>query len=134
MFKLSNNSKNNRRDVDPRLIKISDLAITFTMIDFGHGSTAGKRTAEQQYELYSQGKSKADGYKKSSKHQSGRALDFYAFVDGRASWQRKHLAMVATALLQAANILGYKIKWGGLWRSKGSKLYGWDMPHIQLED
>ena len=53
-------------------------------------------------------------------------IDFYAYVDGKASWDEGHLALVATAFMQAAIKLGYKIQWGGLW--KGFK----DMPHIQL--
>lgn len=136
-FKLSANSKKNREGVDPRLIEISDLAITLTVIDFGHGSTSGLRTAEIQRELFDGFKSKADGYDKLSKHQSGKALDFYAFIGGHASWEHKHLAIVACAFLQAASMLGYKLKWGGLWKRKEPKYtdgipYGWDMAHIEL--
>lgn len=138
-FKLSENSKKNRQGVDIRLIEISDLAITISLIDFGHGPDSGLRTDERQHELYLQKKSKADGYTKRGRHQvaadgTGKALDFYAFIDGRASWEREHLAMVACAFLQAASILGYKISWGGLWKSSKHPFYGWDMPHIELLD
>lgn len=132
MFALSERSKRNRSEVDVRLIQISDLAITISLVDFGHGRVAGKRTAETQNQLFKEGKSKADGFEKLSEHQSGNALDFYAYVDGKASWDPEHLAMVAAAFLQAASTLGYRVKWGGLWKSSRSKLYGWDMPHIQL--
>jgi len=131
-YQLSERSKKNREGIDPRLIAISDLAIIITLVDFGHGKYAGKRTAELQHELFLDEKSKADGYDKLSEHQSGNALDFYAYVDGATSWKHEHLAMVAAAHLQAASILGHKVKWGGLWKSKRSKIYGWDMPHIQL--
>ena len=136
-FKLSESSKRNRRDVDPRLIQISDLAITLTLVDFGHGPDSGFRTGERQLELHRDGKSKADGYKRKSNHQSGKALDFYAFVNGRASWEHDHLAMVASAFFQAACILGYRIRWGGLWASRNPTVvngipYGWDCPHIEL--
>ncbi len=127
-FKLSKRSKERRNGVDPRLIKISNLAIQITRIDFGHPADAGKRTAERQNELFKDGKSKADGYVKLSYHQSGKALDFYAYVDGKASWADHHLAMVACAFLQAASLLGYKLQWGGLWA--GYK----DMPHVQIKD
>lgn len=123
-MQLSKNSLRNRSGVDKRLIEISDLAIQITLIDFGHGKDSGKRTAARQNKLFTDGLSKADGYKKISYHQTGMALDFYAYVDGKASWQREHLAMVAAAFLQAASILGYKLEWGGLW--------GWDYPHVQL--
>lgn len=128
MFKLSSSSKQRREGVDTRLIEISDLAIQITVVDFGHPADAGKRTAERQNELYQAGKSKCDGYKKLSRHQSGKALDFYAFVDGKVSWDTEHLAMIAAAFLQAASILGYKLKWGGLWKSFK------DYPHVELAD
>lgn len=128
MFKLSEKSKERRSGVDQRLIEISDLAIEITIIDFGIPRDGGVRIAERQKELYDAGKSKADGYKKLSEHQSKRALDFYAYVNGRASWEPRHLSMVACAMLQAASLLGYKLQWGGLWR--GFK----DMPHIQIKD
>ena len=61
-------------------------------------------------------------------HQSGLAFDIYAYVDGKASWDRYHLTQVAAALLQAAALLGYPLTWGGNWKS-------WqDMPHFQLEE
>ena len=125
-FKLSDKSKQRREGVDPRLIEISDLAIQISVIDFGIPGDGGLRTAERQNELFEGGKSKADGYDKLSEHQSGNALDFYAYVDGAASWEPEHLAMVAAAFLQAAAMLGYKLKWGGLWKSFK------DMPHVQL--
>ena len=137
MFYLSEASKGNRKGVDPRLIEIDDLAIKITLVDFGHGKVSGKRTDQVQNSLFISGKSKADGYKTLSKHQSGMALDFYAYVNGKASWEPEHLAMVACAYFQASSILGYKIKWGGFFKAKTPKYingipYGWDMPHIEL--
>lgn len=134
MFSLSSTSKNNREGVDIRLIQISDLAITISIIDFGHGKYAGLRTPETQNQLFKDNKSRADGYKNLSNHQSGKALDFYAYVNGRASWAPEYLAMVAAAHLQAASMLSYRIKWGGLFRTKRNKLYGWDCPHLELMD
>jgi len=127
-YKLGNSSLNNRAGVDPRLIEISDLAISLSNIDFGIPSTGGLRTTEDQAELFTSGVSKADGRTNKSYHQSGKALDVYAYVDGKASWDKLHLALIATAMLQASAQLGYKLKWGGLWKS-------WqDMPHFELED
>lgn len=133
MFQLSDRSKQRRTGIDPRLIAISDLAIQITTIDFGHPADAGVRAKERQHQLYLDGKSMADGYHKKSKHQPaadglGKALDFYAYVDGAASWEIEYLAIVAAAHLQAASQLGIKIKWGGLWT--GFK----DYPHIQLDE
>lgn len=132
MFSLSKKSKQHRAGIDPRLIEISDLAIKLTLVDFGHGPHAGLRTAEQQHALFMAGKSKADGYEDLSYHQTGRALDFYTYINGHASWEPQYLAMVAAAHLQAAAVLGYPVTWGGLWPKRTPEIYGWDMPHIQL--
>ena len=126
IFRLSERSRVNMQGVDPRLIRIAEMAIAITRIDFGIPSDGGIRTAERQNELFKAGKSKLDGYNKKSEHQSGKALDFYAFVDGKASWEKEHLAQVAAAFLQSASMLGIKVNWGGLWKSF------LDMPHIQL--
>lgn len=125
-FKLSDKSKERRKGVDRRLIEISDKAIQITKIDFGHPASSGLRSQEHQNRLYKAGKSKCDGYVKISNHQLGMALDFYAYVDGKASWDEHHLAMVAAAFLQAASMLEYKLEWGGLFRNFK------DMPHVQL--
>lgn len=126
MFKLSKRSIGRRAGVDPKLIQINDLALTISPIDFGIPQYGGLRSAEEQHKLFLDGKSNCDGYTKLSKHQLFKALDFYAYVNGKASWEPEHLTIVAAAHLQAACKLGYLIEWGGLW--KGFK----DMPHIQL--
>lgn len=136
-FKLSDKSKQRREGIDSRLIQINDLALQISKIDFGIPADGGFRTAERQFEIYQAGNSKCDGYTKLSEHQSGNALDFYAFVFGRTSWKPDHLAMVAAAHLQAAAQLGYKLEWGGFWSSNKTTNgipYGWDMSHIQLVD
>ena len=126
MFRLSKNSINNRDGVDPRLIEISDRAIQISIIDFGIPSSGGLRTTEDQAALFAKGVSKADGRHNKSYHQTGRALDVYAYVDGKASWGKLHLALCAAAMLQASAELGYKLEWGGLWTGFQ------DMPHFQL--
>lgn len=128
MFKLGKSSINNRAGVDPRLIEISDLAISLSNIDFGIPSTGGLRTEADQAKLYTSGASKCDGRANKSYHQTGLALDVYAYVDGKASWDKLHLTLIAAVMLQSAAQLGYKLKWGGNWKS-------WqDMPHFELED
>lgn len=138
-YQLSSRSKERRAGIDRRLIEIDDLAITLTKLDYGHPKDSGLRTAVRQNELYNttndEGErlSQCDGYNDISEHQKGNALDYYAYVDGKASWDPLHLAMVAAAYLQAASILGHKLEWGGLFGRQDGKP-GWDMPHIQLKD
>lgn len=132
-FKFSQRSKDRMKGVDPRLIEIAELALNISIIDFGIPNYGGARTKEEQYDLFVSGKSKADGITKFSMHQpdkSGfsRALDVYAYVDNKASWETEHLSLVACAMLQAASLLGHKLQWGGLWTSFK------DMPHFQLKE
>ena len=126
IYRLSERSKSNRDGVDPRLIEISDLAIQITPIDFGVPKDGGLRAALEQRELFNDGKSLCDGYKKKSKHQSGMAMDFFAYVNGKASWEAYHLAIVAAAHLQAASVLGHQLEWGGLWKKFE------DLCHVEL--
>ncbi len=135
MYKLSKTSISRRAGIDSRLIEIDDLAITLTKVDYGHPEYAGKRTDAEQLHMYKTKVSQCDGIIDRSYHQDGLALDFYAFVDGKASWHPPHLAMVACAYFEAANRLGYKIAWGGHWSTKEvveGVGYGWDAGHIQL--
>jgi len=125
-FLFSGTSLGRREGVNPSLVKMSDRALQITPIDFGYPAFAGLRTAEDQHILFLAGKSKADGYKNLSYHQSGNALDFYAYVDGEASWDKEHLAIIAAAHLQAASEFGFILDWGGLWKSFP------DFPHIQV--
>lgn len=126
MFKFGSKSKKILSTVDADLILIANRALELTRVDFGFPSTGGLRTAEDQNRLFLDGKSKADGYDKLSNHQSGNALDVYAYVDGKASWDMGHLSMVASAMLQAASELNISLQWGGLWKNFV------DAPHFQL--
>jgi peptidoglycan L-alanyl-D-glutamate endopeptidase CwlK len=127
-FELGKNSLKNREGIDDRLLDITDLAIKLTNIDFGIPNTGGLRSVEDQAKLFTAGKSKADGRTNHSYHQTGKAVDVYAYVDGKASWEKEHLAIIAAAMLQASAQLGYELKWGGLWKS-------WqDFPHFEIRD
>jgi peptidoglycan L-alanyl-D-glutamate endopeptidase CwlK len=128
MFQLGKNSIKNINGIDSRLVDIVELAITLTNIDFGIPSSGGLRTTQDQAALFTSGKSKCDGRTNKSYHQSGKAVDVYAYVDGSASWDHLHLTHIAAAMLQAAAELGYDLKWGGLWNS-------WqDLPHFEIKD
>jgi peptidoglycan L-alanyl-D-glutamate endopeptidase CwlK len=128
MFKLSSNSIMNMAGIDDRLVDVVELAITLTNIDFGVPKTGGLRTVQDQAQLFTSGKSKADGRTHKSYHQTGKAVDLFAYVDGKASWDELHLSLCAAAMLQAAAELNIPLKWGGLWKS-------WqDYPHFELKD
>jgi peptidoglycan L-alanyl-D-glutamate endopeptidase CwlK len=127
-FQLGKNSMKNMEGIDDRLIDIVELAITISPIDFGVPSSGGFRSTEDQAKLYTAGKSKCDGRDNKSYHQTGKAVDVFGYVDGKASWDTLHLTTIATAMLQSASQLGIELQWGGLWRS-------WqDLPHFQIKD
>lgn len=127
-FNFSKKSHERMIAADPRLVEIAMRAIKISSVDFGIPEYGGKRSRDDQVSLFAKGASNCDGIINKSKHQYGIALDVYAYVNGKASWQTEHLTSVAVAMLQAANELGYKLSWGGLWAGFI------DMPHFQLEE
>lgn len=126
MFKLSKRSKRHLEDVNPILVEVVLRALEISKVDFGIPVSGGYRTAVQQNALFKAGKSQIDGYNRSSKHQFGDAIDVFAYVDGKATWDEDSLTHVATAMLAAASELGVKLRWGGHWRSFV------DMPHFEV--
>ena len=126
MFKLSKRSKRHLKDVNPVLVEVVMRALEITKVDFGVPVSGGFRTSEQQNALFTSGMSQLDGYNRKSRHQLGDAVDVFAYVDGKASWDEDHLTHVATAMLAAASELGVKLRWGGHWRSFV------DMPHFEV--
>lgn len=136
-FKFSRTSQARLSAVDSTLRKIAERALELSPIDFGIPEHGGYRTEEVQAMLFARGVSKCDGTAKKSYHQSGKALDFYAFVNGKESWEPAHLAMVAAAFFQAAGEFGVALRWGGLFtpfKEFDSCDYecGWDAGHIEM--
>jgi len=125
-FALGRASMKNLDRVDKRWYQILQTAIKLTRVDFGIPSTGGYRTVEQQRELFNTGASLCDGLTNRSRHQSGLAVDVFAYVNGKAGYKTSDLDKIATAILQAALIHGHKISWGGLWTNFV------DRPHFEL--
>lgn len=111
---------------DTRLIEIIVHAIATTEIDFG--ISWGHRTPEEQQEVFDKGWSKCDGYNILSKHNylPSRAVDFYAYVNGKLSYEKLYMEQIYNTIQEAADYLGYEITWGGHWKNFV------DLPHIQL--
>lgn len=131
-FKLSETSKERLSGVDERLILLINFALKCSPIDFGIPPLGGYRADTEQLELYLEGKSKCDGRSKISKHQLGKAFDIYAWHNGKASWDKGLLKIIAGVIMACAALLGLKIKWGGTFGSKDFN--GWDMGHFELVD
>ncbi|MEO9475866.1 MAG: hypothetical protein ABJG41_10035 [Cyclobacteriaceae bacterium] len=135
MYELSSSSRKRLEGVDPQLVTLIEESLKVCPIDFGIPQYGGVRTDEEQYELYLAGKSKCDGYKIRGNHQKaedglGKAIDVYAYVNGRASWDAVHLGIIAGVILSKAKEMGISIRWGGTFGSK--EFNGWDKPHFEL--
>lgn len=128
MYKLSHRSYERLNGVDAILIAILTEAIKESPYDFGIPKSGGMRTPEEQNELYKKGRSRADGYKHKSYHQTGKAFDIYAYVDGNASWEKEHLTAIAQHILKVADEqFNVDLSWGGHWHSFV------DLPHFQID-
>lgn len=131
-FRFSTRSEERMKGVDPRLVELMRNALALSPIDFGIPEFGGLRTAADQLRLFNDKKSKADGTKHKSYHQTGKAIDVFAYINGQASWNDVHLAMIAGVVLAEAKRMGLKVTWGG---SFGSAWFnGWDKPHFQIEN
>lgn len=142
-FQFSARSLARMCGINSDLQLILNTALKHSPIDFGVPQHGGLRTVEDQQALFAQrtvsGKSvtNCDGVKKKSLHQSGTAVDIYAYVDGKASWDKEHLALAAGVILTTAKQLksegkvDVELKWGGTFGSDTFK--GWDRPHFQIK-
>ena len=136
-FEFSQRSLERMSGVHPDLQLVFQAALDDSPIDFGIPGHGGLRTEKEQNTLFRQDKSKCDGYDIKSNHQSGNALDFYAYVNGEASWDKVHLAMVAAVILSTAErlriegLINIELKWGGTFGS--DSFDGWDFPHIEIK-
>lgn len=127
MYKLSNASLAQMRNLAPKMHRVVTHAIGITAQDFSVHD--GPRTAAEQNALYQQGRSKPgkkvtskDGYRNKSNHQVrddtgyGNAVDLVPYVPGRGMvWDWDLIYPIAVAMSQAAQEQNAVIKWGGNW-------------------
>lgn len=131
-YTFGNASRSRLVGVNPKLVELMERSLEKSPIDFGIPQYGGVRSAEDQNQLYKMGKSKCDGYETKSYHQTGNAVDVYAYVNGSASWSDVHLGIIAGVVLSEAKEMGLSIRWGGTFGS--SEFNGWDKPHFELRD
>lgn len=131
-FSFGKRSMRNLATVHDDLRAIALLALKYSPHDFT--VTEGVRTVERQRELLAKGATTTmNSYHLDSKDGvidgKGMALDFYPYYNGsvqvHAPW--RYFKEIADAFKKAADELGFRITWGGDWKSFK------DGPHIQLE-
>lgn len=128
-FTLSARSRSRLAGVHPELVRVVELAIRLTTVDFV--VTAGNRTQAEQDALYAQGRTKPGKvvtWTRNSNHIGGRAVDVVPFV-GAVEWDDNgKLGLwprIADAFKSAARELDVPLVWGGDWSKP-------DRPHFEL--
>jgi hypothetical protein len=142
--------------LNPDVKKLIDAMLQVSPIDFT--LTDGKRTAKQQFVLFQIGRrwnfelnlwiktgdavTNCDGYEFKSRHQSGNALDFAAYIPGKPvlSYDKIHMAVLIGSFLTVSEILYAQgettsiFRSGADWDSDTQYLEPGtfhDMPHIE---
>ena len=128
MYKFSQRSLDNLKNVDERLVRICNELIKrvdYTVIE-------GFRTPERQKELYDKGFSKIDGITKKGKHNysPSLAIDIIPYKKGHNPFDGSKESDImfnnlAKEFKQVAKELGINITWGGDWKFI-------DKPHFQI--
>lgn len=130
MYKLSKRSLQRLKGVAPVLIAILVEGIKESPYDFGIPRHGGFRTESEQYLLYQQRPkvTNIDGFNRKSYHQSGRAFDIYAYVNGKPTWEAKYYKPIADHLKKIAKErFNVTLEWGGDFKTFV------DLPHFQIK-
>lgn len=120
-YSLSNQSYRRLDGVHPDLVRVVELAIALTDVDFT--VTEGVRSLVRQQQLVAAGASQT----LKSRHITGHAVDLAAFVGGKIAWDWPLYHKIADAMKSAAKELDIPIVWGGDWKSFP------DGPHFELD-
>ena len=124
-FVLSTVSRSNLKGVHPDLVKIVELAILKTGVDFK--VTEGLRSRQRQTELVKAGASQT----MNSRHLTGHAVDLAAWVGGTVRWDWPLYYKIAEAMRDASIELNIPLEWGGCW-SKPMNAYAAPLSHSKL--
>lgn len=121
MFRLSTRSRARLIGVHADLVRVVELAITLTTVDFS--VVEGVRTLAKQREYFLKGKSRT----MNSRHLTGHAVDLAPWLAGTISWEPAAFQPVARAMKEAASRYAVPLTWGGDWTSFV------DCPHFELK-
>jgi peptidoglycan L-alanyl-D-glutamate endopeptidase CwlK len=145
-FKFGKRSKERLDTCHPDLIKIMEIVISRSNVDFG--ISEGHRTVERQNELFNQGKSKIDGINVLGKHnhKPSLAVDIYTYhpdleTRKKIAYDKVHLAYISGLVQSVAEELYKKgeishgIRWGANWDNDNIIDFDQsfdDYPHFEL--
>jgi peptidoglycan L-alanyl-D-glutamate endopeptidase CwlK len=120
-FKFGLVSKYRLRGVHPDLVKVMELAISKSPVDFS--VIEGLRTIERQRQYVKSGASRT----MKSRHLTGHAVDIAPYVSGKIRWDWPLYYKIAPIVKAAAKELKIPIVWGGDWKTFK------DGPHFELD-
>jgi peptidoglycan L-alanyl-D-glutamate endopeptidase CwlK len=125
-FVLSARSRARLLGVHPHLVRVVEMAIENTVVDFS--VVEGVRTLAKQKEYFRLGKSQT----MRSRHLPGtgglsHAVDLAPWINGTIDWVTPFgWTAVSDAMKRSAHALNIPLEWGGDWRTFVDK------PHYQL--
>ena len=141
MYKFSKSSLDALQTCHEDLQVIMKQGIIVSDVDFG--ISEGYRSPEIQFMYFQQGKSKIDGIQRKGKHnyRPSMACDYFAFIDGEASWDPEHITYLSgmfraiSEMYLHRGLIKHRVRWGGNWDMDGIILIDQtfdDRPHIEL--
>ncbi len=119
-FSFGPRSKQRLIGVHPHLVRVMELAISKSPIDFS--ILEGMRTYATQKKYFAAGATRT----MKSRHLTGHAVDIAPYVGGKIRWDWPLYFQIAPIVKASASELGIPIEWGGNWKSFP------DGPHWQL--
>lgn len=124
-FKFGPKSLKALEGVKPPLVVLANEVLKRSKINFS--ISEGVRSLERQKQLFAEKKTLT----LKSKHLSGNAIDFAAFIDGKLSWDKQYYDYLGELFETTAKDLGINIKWGGRFKMANGKPF-YDGPHVEL--
>lgn len=118
MFKYGRRSKERLITGHLDLATVAHRALQLSKVDISVAEVL--RSHERQVELVAARKS----FTMNSRHLTGHAMDLWAYVDGKVSWEWPHYYEIARAVKAAAMELEVDLVWGGVWDRQLNELSG----------
>lgn len=131
MFSFGKTSREQIELLHPALKEVITEALGKSPVDFGVLKLGGVRTAQQQRDLWLQGRfghpgkivTQKDGFDLVSEHQAkddgfGYAVDLVPYVQGAFSWNWEWIFPMVVAVAEVAREKGVSLRWGGVWDRK----------------
>lgn len=126
MYSFSTSSIAHLSKVHPDLQKVFSKAIQYSSVDFGIEYPVRSQAEQEVLVLKGNSSSLKSRHVLRPQDTYVHAVDVFAWVNGKISWQMKYYKQIAKAVFRAAIEEQVQIEWGGHW------IKPIDGPHFQL--